>query len=277
MQRDVVFALAAKDIGSIRNNVQVWLPMLIVPLILGVVLPALLVGGVVFAGPEALTKGDPEKLEQYLAQLTAHVPQVRELPSVAHQIAYLAANYFIAPFFLIVPLMSSSVVAADSLVGEKERGTLESLLFTPVDLVSLLVGKALAAFVPAIVLTYATAALATVVVNAVGWRLFHGVFFPNLTWLPLLALVVPALALFAILLNIFISAKVSTFQAAYQLGGVLVLPIVLLAGGQASGLLLMGFGAATVLGLVLLVLDVVLLRVIAKRLDRARLFETQVR
>lgn len=277
MQRDAVLALAAKDMRAIRDNVQVWLPMAILPLILGVVLPAVFVGGIVVAGPDALTKGDPEKLNAWLAQLTKHVPQVDALPSVAHKMAYLAANYLVAPLFLIVPIMSASVVSADSFVGEKERGTLESLLFTPVDLGSLLLGKALAAFVPAMLLTLGSALLAFVAVNAAGWSLFHGIFFPNAAWIPLLGLVVPALSLFAILLNIFISARVSTFQAAYQLGGVMVLPVVLLAAGQASGAMLMGVGVASLVGVGVLLVDFVLLRLLLARLDRARLFETQVR
>lgn len=277
MQREAVVALAAKDMRAIRDNMQVWLPMLVLPVILGAVLPGILIGSVVFAGPEALTKGDPQMLEKLLAQVSAHVPQAAGLPSVSHQLAYLAANYFIAPLFLIVPLMASMVASADSFAGEKERGTLESLLFTPIDLGTLLLGKVLAAFVPAMLISWLTVALAVVVVNAAGWTLFHGLFFPNLGWIPLLLLVVPALSLFGILLSVFISARVATFQAAYQLGGVMVLPVVLLAAGQASGVLFLGLGTSLLAGLALLVVDLVLLRVLLSRLDRARLFESQVR
>ena len=45
--------------------------------------------------------------------------------------------------------MISSVVAASSFVGEKERKTLESLLYTPIDIASLFWGKLLSAFIPA--------------------------------------------------------------------------------------------------------------------------------
>ena len=39
--------------------------------------------------------------------------------------------YLFAPMYLIVPMMVSAVIAADSFVGERERKTLEALLHTP--------------------------------------------------------------------------------------------------------------------------------------------------
>ncbi len=57
-------------------------------------------------------------------------------------------------------------------------------------------------------------------------------------YLPLMLLVIPMISLLAILLNVLISARVATFQAAYQMGGLVVLPVVGLIIGQAMGALL---------------------------------------
>ncbi len=43
----------------------------------------------------------------------------------------LILGYMFAPMFLIMPLMIASIIGADSIVGEKERKTLEALLYTP--------------------------------------------------------------------------------------------------------------------------------------------------
>ncbi len=41
-------------------------------------------------------------------------------------------GYMFAPMFLIVPLMFSTTIAAESFAGEKERKTLEALLYQPI-------------------------------------------------------------------------------------------------------------------------------------------------
>ena len=55
-----------------------------------------------------------------------------EGPLLAQTFATLSANYMFAPMFLIVPLLISSIIAADSFVGERGAQTLEALLYTPV-------------------------------------------------------------------------------------------------------------------------------------------------
>ena len=52
--------------------------------------------------------------------------------SVAEQISYIFLNYTFVPLFMIIPVMVASIIAANSVVGEKERKTLETLLYTPV-------------------------------------------------------------------------------------------------------------------------------------------------
>lgn len=274
MNKQAVWAIARKDMRAIAANVQVWLPMLILPVVLGVLLPA----GLVIA----LQAGDlasSESTRDLLAWLD-RIPVTglgSDLPSLQHRVVYLVSNYMLAPFFLLIPLMAGSVVSADSFAGEKERGTLESLLFSPADLLSLFTGKVLAAFLPAIGLSFGAFLLSAISMNAAGWPLFGRLFFPTINWLPLLLLVIPMISLVAILLSIFISARVATFQAAYQMGGLIVLPVIGLLVGQLSGALLLDLLTLTLIGLGLVILNGLLLRLIIGRLDRGRLFESQIR
>lgn len=269
-----VWAIALKDIRAIRGNIQVWLPMLIVPLVIGVLLPAGLVLAVLHFG------GDPRLGD--LTRLLERIPSgsltdlLATLHTPATKAAYFFANYLLAPFFLLIPVMAASTISADSFAGEKERGTLENLLFSPATLTEIFLGKSLAALLPALGVTWLTFILTAVAVNAAGWSSFNRMFFPSLNWLPLLLLVIPLVALAIIFLTVFTSAKVRTFQAAYQFGGIVVLPILGLIAGQASGLLLLGPQVIVWIGLGLLMLDVVLLLLLRKFLDRPRLFESQV-
>ena len=275
MNKQAIWAIAKKDLRAITANMQVWLPMLILPLILGLVLPTVIVG--VIAGLGVGSAGDMQDLVAMLDKAPFLAAMAAKYPTLDQKTAYLVANYMLAPFFLMIPLMTSSVVAADSFAGEKERGTLETLLFAPVDLLSLFAGKILAAFIPAVGLSLVTFVLAGLSVNIAGWSLFHGVFFPSLSWVPLMLLVIPMISLLSILLNIFISARVATFQAAYQMGGVLVLPALLLLAGQASGMVALSGLVTTVIGVVLAVINGVLLKVLLGKLNRTALFESQVR
>ena len=58
-------------------------------------------------------------------------------------------------YMLLVPAFLPSTLSAYSVVGEREQGTLEPVLITPIRREELLVGKALAAPVPTLVLAYA--------------------------------------------------------------------------------------------------------------------------
>lgn len=277
MNSKAIWAIARKDMRAITANLQVWLPMLILPLVLGVILPSVIIGLLSYMG-----LGGGNNLQQmlvWLDKLPAGTLKstLDAFTSPEQKVAFMVANYLLTPFFLLIPLMTSSVISADSFAGEKERGTLETLLFAPVDLLSMLLGKMLAAFLPSVGLSLVTLALCAVSVNAFGWKLFGQRFFPTVNWLPLMLLVIPMISLLAILLGIFISARVATFQAAYQMGGVVVLPFVLLLFGQVTGVVLMSFLTVCLIGLALAAIDVVLIRLLYKRLDRNLLFESQVR
>ena len=56
--------------------------------------------------------------------------------------------------FMLVPVAIPVTIAAYSIVGEKTTRSLEPLLATPVTTVELLIGKCLAAVIPAVLATY---------------------------------------------------------------------------------------------------------------------------
>jgi ABC-type Na+ efflux pump permease subunit len=58
-------------------------------------------------------------------------------------------------YMLVIPVVMPSTVSAYSVAGEREQGTLEPVLSTPIRSEEFLVGKALAAFLPTLVIAYA--------------------------------------------------------------------------------------------------------------------------
>lgn len=97
------------------------------------------------------------------------------------------------------------------------------------------------------------------------------IFFPNAMWIVLALWVAPAAAGLGLSTMVIVSSRVATFQEAYQLGSMVVLPVMILVIGQATGVIYFSLGAVLVLGLVLWALDIALLRWGARTFQRGEI------
>lgn len=254
-------AIARKDLLEVRQNKMAWMPMLLLPLIFCVILPL----GVIIL-PRLFI---PESAGQAISAGTDIAEMMDLLPPAMkgifegldeHQsIIVFVLGYMLAPLFLILPLMAASVIGADSFVGEKERKTIEALLYTPATERELFVGKMLAAVLPAILLTWGAFVVYILILNGVGGTVMGRLWFPLPTWWPLILWVTPAVATLGMVGAVVISARVSTFMEAYQSTGLLVIPIILLVIGQISGIVYLSVEVALVFGLIIWLVDAVLL------------------
>ena len=137
--------------------------------------------------------------------------------------------------YLILPLMVSSVVAADSFAGEKERRTLEALAYTPTTDRELLLAKMLAGWFPGVMVGIGGFVVYTIVADLVALQVVGQLILPNLFWLLLAFWVGPAAAGLGLGVTVLVSSRVNTFQEAYQMGSLIVLPVVILMIGQIAG------------------------------------------
>jgi ABC-2 type transport system permease protein len=161
--------------------------------------------------------------------------------------------------YLILPLMVASVIAADSFAGEKERKTLEALLYTPMTDGELFLAKLLAAWLPAVGVAWGGFVLYALLANLAAWPTMGRVFFPNLMWIFLALWVAPAVAGLGLGVTVLISVRAQGFQDAYQLGAIVVLPIILLVVGQATGVIYFSAWLVLLLGLFVWAVDLALL------------------
>ncbi|MGF9697653.1 ABC transporter permease [Paenibacillus sp. MABNR03] len=274
--RQAIRALVRKDIRAITASIQLWLPMLIVPLIVGVIMPAVLMW--MASRVELRSIGNLGFLLDSLDTLSSsgQIPELASMPTDNHRIVYYLALYMFAPLFLIIPVMASSILTANSFAGEKERKTLEGLLFTPISMDTLFKGKVLAALIPSIMLSWITFLIYGIIANILMYPMFEAMMFPNLNWVILVLWVVPTCSLMVILFNVLISAKVRGFQEAYQLGGLVVIPLLALIAGQASGMLLISPLVLLLIGAALLLISFVLLRLVTLWNSRQQLAESQI-
>lgn len=267
--RRAVAAIVRKDLSVVRQSKAVMLPLILVPLLMLVVIPlAIGLGAAYVPSLGADLMSDLQRMLE--AAPEAVLRDLRGLDP-AQQIVVLALGYFIAPMYLIVPLMVSSVIAADSFAGERERGTMEALLYTPTNDRELFLAKALAAWLPATAVGIAGGVAYILAANVAAWPTLGRPFLPTLVWIALILWVGPAVAALGLSATVWVSARVDTFQEAYQLGGVLVLPIIALVVAQATGLLYLSGIFVVLLGAIAWALAVVLLRAGARRFTRDEL------
>jgi ABC-2 type transport system permease protein len=173
-------------------------------------------------------------------------------------------------YMLGIPAIVPAAVAAYAVVGERQQGTLEPVLTTPVRGEEFLLGKALAALVPSLVIAYAVYAFFLTCVGlfarpAVASALIRG---PELL---AQLLFTPLLAGWSIWVGIAISARASDVRVAQQLGTLASLPTALVAALIAFNGIHATLGLALGLAAALLVLDGLGWRITSATFDRERL------
>jgi ABC-type Na+ efflux pump permease subunit len=172
---------------------------------------------------------------------------------------------------LITPALLPAVIAAYSVVGERDQGTLEPLLTTPVSREELLLGKALAAVAPSVLIAYVVFAIVEVAAqlvatnHAVGPALAQG---PHVLAEVLFA---PLLAGWSSWVGIGISARASDARVAQQLGTLASLPPLGVVALVAYDVVTPSVRLAILFGLLLLAADVALWRAVSAIFDRERL------
>lgn len=263
-------AIARKDLKEVFANRTVWAPVLILPLIFVVFMPALLIL-LPQKLPQTPTNLPPDLIPRLLSNLPAGITEILTPLPVAQQISLLMVSTLFAPMFLIIPLMLASIIGANSFAGEKERKTLEALLYTPATDGELLLGKMMASVIPTVLMAWVSFAMYAVVVNVASWPLVQRIWFPTPAWWPLMLWVTPAVAVLGMGLTVVISSKVSTFMEANQLSGVSVILVLGLMVGQISGLLFLGVGAALLVGTLIWALDAGLIALAIKTFSRSSL------
>jgi len=257
MRLDKSMLVFRKDFIEISRNKEVLLPMIIVPLIFAFLLPAISV-----IAPESVnTPGEPDMmLENMISELPEAVQAKIMSLTPTQQYIYVMLVYFFSPFFLIIPVMSSSVIAADSFAGEKERNTLEALLATPLTDAELLLGKILVSFIPGMGVTLIGFILYTATTDILTYQSFGMFIMPNVPWIVMIFVLAPAVSLLSIGVTVIISSRVKGFREAQQLSALLVVPVLALLFGQASGFLILGSRVMLVMSLILFGIDFVVFR-----------------
>jgi ABC-type Na+ efflux pump permease subunit len=173
-------------------------------------------------------------------------------------------------YMLLIPVTMPCAVSAYSVVGEREQGTLEPVLITPIRREEFLIGKALAAFVPTLAIAYAVfaiflAAAALFAHPPVVAAIYAG------THVLVQLLFTPLLAGWAIWVGIAVSARSTDVRAAQQLSVLGSLPPLVIVALMSLNVITVSSALAIGLAAALLAFDLLAWRVVAAIFDRERL------
>lgn len=223
-----MIGIIKKDFRSITANRRLFVSLLVVPLCLIIVMPS------IFMLTAHMAPNDSD-----LQAMLELVPQSSWSASPEQTLMDLVFNYILPVFFLIIPIMASSIMAASSFVGEKEKHTLETLLYAPLTLNQIFRSKVMASFLLSMLVSLLSFVSMILVVETEAFFLMGALLIPKLNWLIILLLLSPGVSMIAVTLIVRVSAKAQSMEESQQSAVFLILPLVLLIAGQFSGVMLL--------------------------------------
>lgn len=226
-----MWVIARTDLRQLRQSRDFWIPMTILAVLFFIVIPTILL----------LVLGSAQRVEvvRQIGATLDILPQavqdnvLGQTPLAKAQFAM--AVYLFAPLAVVVPLTISTAVGANTIVGEREKGTGEFLAHSPATEKEIYVGKLIASLLPGYFATYVGFGVYTVLVNLIVGPKVGGWFFPTTEWWILMLWVVPPFIALALAVVLRISARVKSSTAAQQASGLVTLPLILVSYAQSSG------------------------------------------
>ena len=258
MNAKKVKALIAKELLVQSKDSATLSTMIVIPLLFGIMVPLLLI-----------CLGTDNPLVQSLGGMQFILDAASSKTAVSDvnpgsEVLYMVLMYFSIPVFMLLPTLISNVTAAASFVGEREQKTIEGLLYTPLNQQELLLGKIVASFAPATIITWLSVMVYGVILDTLGYRIFGRVIFPNLAWVLLSVIVMPLVSFLSTLLVVAMSQHMKTTKAAQSVSLVILVPFVGIIISQASSSISLGIGMTAIMGAVILLIDIMLFCFISK-------------
>ena len=173
-------------------------------------------------------------------------------------------------YMLVIPVTMPSVMSAYSVVGEREQGTLEPVLITPIRREEFLIAKALAAFIPTLVIAYAVFGIFLAVAALFAHPMIVSAIYAGPHVLVQL-LFTPLLAGWAIWVGIAVSTRSSDVRVAQQLSVLGSFPPLIIVALMSLNVISESTTLAIGLAAALLAFDLLAWRVVAGMFDRERL------
>jgi ABC-type Na+ efflux pump permease subunit len=266
-----MMVVARTDLRQLWQSPDFWVPMLILAGFFFVVAPTILLLIITHVGDIAIVQKVSDTLDVLPSSAQQSISHAVKSGSAATKTSYALAVYLFAPLAVIVPMTISTAVGANTLVGEREKGTGEFLAHSPASERELYLGKLIASLLPGYLTTLVGFGIYSLVVNLIVGPDVGGWFFPTSAWWLLMLWVVPPFLALTLSVVLRLSARVRSAAAAQQASGLVTLPLIMIAYAQSSGALFTTDATSWVVGAFAWVAAVVGLVRGARAVTRARL------
>lgn len=254
-------AVIKKDFHEVWDSKMARSTLLVLPLLLVLVIPIMFLVIICNVPPSQVNGVD--KIMKMLP------PEVQHF-NIRQGTFYVMTNTMFPMFFLMIPLMTSSVSAASSFVGEKERGTLETLVLTPMSLPKIFRAKVIGCIALSAAITVISF-LSFAVVISVGDIMLGMPFFLNWSWLVYILLFAPGVTVFGVVFMVLVSAKSKSYIESIQTSGYIILPLIFLFLGQFTGLFSLNALHFLIISAVVIALDAVIWSLTARSFKAEKL------
>jgi ABC-2 type transport system permease protein len=212
MRLGFIWAVVAKEARDLLAN-RLLLVAVVFPALVFASIPTALVA---FIEANELDPAQMGQIEQYISQF----PDLE--PKRAAQ-GFIVVNFM--AYFLLIPAMVPMAIATQSVIGEKTARSLEPQLATPMEVSELIVGKAIASAVPAVLATWGVYLVYGFVNGTITEPVMTRLIFSDV-WRVAMLTLVPLICLLSVLLGIIVSSRVTDARTAQQIGGFIVIPVI---------------------------------------------------
>lgn len=251
-----------KDLGAIWRSKGTRALLMLLPVVLVVVLPFVYSVTISFLPAE-----DPLLMPEKIAALVGGL----EKYGVRRQWMAVFTTLLCPLFFLCVPVVCSVTAASRVFVGEKEGGTMETLLLSALDTRSLLHAKVTCCTLLSVAVSL-LAFIAFAITASVADLLMGAPYFLNWEWIVCLVVVMPMAALFSVVFVSWELPRVHSVGEAMQTMGYLMLPLLVLYLLQFTGAFRITVPWLLGLAVILAILSIVLFNMSSRQFQPDRLF-----
>lgn len=216
----IIFAIIKKELKELFREKRLIIFSFQFPLIQVLAIAGVLLY-VLYKVPSGVSLADEEVPSYALAVMAG-----RNITDSLEFVLTYIIKIILAPLFWMHAVIITPLICSDSIVGEKERGTIEPLLATPITDLQLLMGKVVSCAVIPFVALSTSWLLFTIGMNSyLSVRV--GYAFLDIEWVVSFLAVVPLLILMSVIIAVFISSKATSVKAATQLNSLLGIPLVI--------------------------------------------------
>ncbi|MCG3217252.1 MAG: ABC transporter permease subunit [Candidatus Heimdallarchaeota archaeon] len=226
-----IWALVRKDIAEFVKSKYVLSAVIGMPLLFAIIFPLTAVLPIAQIDPSEF---ESEEFGGFIDNLFSN--QVDNWDTLgAHAQTLIIMAYAMFVMVLMLPIIIPAVTASETIVGEKERKTMVAILASPMSESEIVLAKIISSLLPSSIGTILAAVGYAVITDILIYPFIGQLLFPDLLSVIFVLIFSPMFSIISVELMIMISTRVTSVRDAYQLGSLIVLPLIFLIAAEMFG------------------------------------------